>query len=673
MCWKLYKRMISIILCFILGCINCSFVFKINTLKCLAYDKKIVRVQDDFYEAVNQKWLDSIKLNRGCVSYGTFQEVSNKVTNEIKEIIEEIEENQGNYRDNSDELKILNLYNQYKDTEKRNELGIKPIEKYLEMVEKIQNISDVDKLLSNKEFIYFQFLINLGVGADCKDSTNNILYISDSKLGLGNSYYYKHGSVKDAYIKYLTKLNILSGLDDEKSLIYAQKFYDMEKHIAQSILSKEEEAINQNKLEKKYNVYNLKQLSSEYSNINFRKMLKKFKLDSAKKIIVENPKNLKSVNDILVEENVDNVKIFFRTSILLRCDSCLTDEFREASSELRKILYGSEISEVNETNSVKFTLCYLDDIISKIYVNKYFDAESKRNVENMIIEIINNFKERLKKNGWLSNNTKVMAIKKLETLDVKIGYPETWKDYSGLKIKSYNKGGNLIDNITAIYIWELSHEFSKINKESNKAEWSMAPCTVNAYYNPINNEIVFPAAILQSPFYDKNNSKEENYGAIGVVIGHELTHAFDNTGCRFDEKGNLKNWWEENDYKEFEKRREKIAEYYSKVVTENGKHINGKLTVGENISDLGGMACALDVINKLDNPDYNKFFESYANMWREISTDEMKEYLLNNDCHAPKKIRVNEVVSQFEEFYKTYNVRKGDKMYVDKENRIGIW
>ena len=669
---KIYIKIMSIILSFILGIVNFTYIQSMP-LKCFAYDKEErIRLQDDFYDAVNQEWSSSIKLKRGCVSYGTFQEVSNKVTDEINNIIRTIDNNKENYAKNSDELKILNLYQQYINMEERNRLGIEPIDKYLKQVEKINNINDIYEILANKEFMYFQFLINLGVGADCKESNKNILYISDSRLGLGNSFYYKNEEIKDVYINYLINLNKLTGLNNNESKVYAEKFYEIEKYLAKSIPSREE-AGDENNIEKKYNLYTLNELNSEFPNINLKYILKKFKLEKAKKIIVENPQNLNAINKLLEENNIDVIKIFFRTSILLRCDSCLTDDFRNASAELKKVLYGSEIYDVSESNGVKFTTYYLDDIISRLYVDKCFDEESKKDVENMIKEIVNNFKNRICKNVWLSQNTKEIAIKKLETLNVKIGYPDKWEDYSQLKIKSYKDNGNIIENIISVYSLETLREFSKINRKTDKAEWSMPPCAVNAYYNPVNNEIVFPAAILQAPFYDKNNSKEENYGAIGVVIGHELTHAFDNTGCRFDERGNLKNWWEDNDYKEFERRREKIAEYYSRIVTDSGKNINGKLTVGENISDLGGMACSLDIINKLDNPDYNKFFESYAKMWREISTEEMKEYLLKNDCHAPKKIRVNEVVSQFEEFYKTYNVKKGDKMYVDKENRIGIW
>jgi putative endopeptidase len=273
----------------------------------------------------------------------------------------------------------------------------------------------------------------------------------------------------------------------------------------------------------------------------------------------------------------------------------------------------------------------------------------------------------------MSKGTKDKAISKLKNINVKVGYPDKWSDYDDIKINSYDEGGTLVDNVTNIYTSKSKKEFSKLNKPVDKSEWNMGACSVNAYYNALNNEIVFPAGILQQPFYDKNASKEKNLGGIGVIIGHELTHAFDNTGAQFDESGKLKNWWSTRDYKEFTSRSRKVIDYYSNLKTNDGNNIDGFLTVGENISDLGGIACVLDIAKKIENVKLNDLFENYATIWREISTKELREYLLINDPHAPKKIRVNAVLSQFEEFYKTYNIEKGDKMYVNPEDRVGIW
>ncbi|OOM70705.1 neutral endopeptidase [Clostridium puniceum] len=637
-----------------------------------------IRLQDDFYNAINKEWLSNVKLQEGNISYGTFEEVCGKVDNDIYNIITDIQKNKDTYDKNSDEVKVLNLYNNYLNMEKRNELGIKPIEKYVKKINNISNISDLKEILSDSEFSYFQGLINLDVGADYKDSNKNILYITRNNLGLGNSFYYKeyrdkNKDIQKVYIDYLAKLHILYGEDAAEARKNAENFYDIEKSISINIPSYEEEAKDEKRIQKSYNTYTMKQLEKFVPNIEFTKLLSKLEIETPNKIIVENPEVLKLIDSLLIEDNIDSIKRFLKTSVLLSTDNLLTSEHREASNQLRKIFYGVDTIEFNEGCGIKFINGQLNEIVSRIYVNKYFDKASKTDVENISKEIIENFQKRLKNISWMGKVTKNKALNKLKTINVKVGYPDKWNDYSDIKINSYNEGGNLIENVISIYTSQSKKEFSKLNKPVNKSEWNMGACTVNAYYNALNNEIVFPAGILQAPFYDKNVSKEKNLGGIGVIIGHELTHAFDNTGAQFDETGKLKNWWNTNDYKEFTSRSKKVIDYYSQLETSDGKIVDGFLTVGENISDLGGIACVLDIVKKIENPNLKELFENYATIWREVSTKELREYLLKNDPHAPKKIRVNAVLSQFEEFYKTYNIKKGDKMYVNPEDRVGIW
>ncbi|EHI97388.1 Endothelin-converting enzyme 1 [Clostridium sp. DL-VIII] len=679
---KKISAIIVFILCISMSLNNTAYSFEFKAIgvanKSNVERSKDIRVQDDFYNAVNKEWLLSTKLQDGYISYGTFEEVCGKVNDDMLTIILDIQKNKDKYNKNDDEIKALNLYNNYLNIQKRNELGVKPIKKYINMVNEIESIEKLKDILGNNEFSYFQPLINLGVGPDYKDSNTNVLYVSRSNLGLGNSFYYKDNSengkkIKDAYINYLTKLHTLYGESEEEAKNSAQTFYNMEKNVAQMIPSYEEDAKDEDRVLKSYNVYTVKELDKLVPNINFSKLLSNLNINKANKVIVENPEELRLVNSFITEKNIENMKRYLKTSILLNTDSLLTMQHREACDELRRIFYGVEPTDLNEGCGVKFVSCQLNEIISKLYVNKYFDKESKDDVENMSKEIIKNFEKRLKNNTWMSKATKKKALSKLEHVNVKIGYPEEWNDYSDVEVKSYDEGGSLVDNVMNIYMSQSKRQFSKLDKPVNKSEWNMGACAVNAYYNALNNEIVFPAGILQSPFYDKNASKEKNLGGIGAVIGHELTHAFDNTGAQFDENGKLKNWWNENDYEEFISRSKKIVDYYSNIEINDGKHVNGFLTVGENISDLGGIACVLDIAKKTENPDLKALFENYATIWREVSTKELKEYLLNNDSHAPKKVRVNVVLSQFEDFYKTYNIKEGDEMYVKPEERVGIW
>ena len=504
----------------------------------------------------------------------------------------------------------------------------------------------------------------------------NVLYFGSSNLVLGNSLYYKSESyenIRKEYIKYIQKLHRLYGEDKKKSRENAERFYNIEKKIAEGIPTYQEEAKDNNRFNNTYNIMTVKELEDISPNIKIGEMLKKFNIINPKKIIVENPSNIRFIDSLVNEDNLEDMKNFFKTIILLNTDNLLTNDFRKASSDLKKELYGVEVVDLTESGAVKFATCNLCEITSKLYVDKYFDKECKDEVSTLCDEIIDNYRYRLNNVEWMTEETKEKALEKLDNMNVKIGYPDSWGEYNDLKVRSFSEGGSLVENIINIYEFQTRKQFEKIDMPVNKKEWSMGACTVNAYYNPLNNEIVFPAAILQYPFYDKNASKEKNLGGIGAVIGHELTHAFDNVGSQFDEDGQLNDWWTESDYKEFTEKSKKVIDYYSNIEVENGKFVNGALTVGENISDLGGIACVIDIAKKIDGYNLKDLFENYAAIWREVSTTEIKDYLLNNDPHAPKKVRVNGVLSQFEEFYKTYGIKPGDKMYVKPEDRVGIW
>ena len=475
---------------------------------------KDVRVQDDFYNAVNKEWLSNTKLESGYVSYGTFEEVCGAVNQDMYNIILDIQKNKDTYDKSSDELKVLNLYSNYLDIEKRNKLGIKPIEKYINKINDIKTINDLKEILSENEVSYFQSLINLSVGPDYKDTETNVLYISRSNLGLGNSFYYKDTSnksekIKEVYIDYLTKLHILYGEDENVARKNAEAFYNIENSIAQKIPSYEEEAKDENRIHKSYNAYTIEGLEELVPNVDFPRVLDKLNISSASKIIVENPEELKLINSFITEDNIENMRIFLKTSVLLNTDNLLTSEHRKASDEMKKIFYGVDTIDLNEGSGVKFVSCQLNEIISKLYVNKYFDKNSKDDVENMAKEIIKNFENRLQNISWMSKSTKDEALNKLENVNVKIGYPDKWNDYSDIKVNSYDEGGSLVENIINIYVSQIKKQLSKLNQPVNKDEWNMGACTVNAYYNALNNEIVFPAGILQAPFYDKNASKEK--------------------------------------------------------------------------------------------------------------------------------------------------------------------
>ncbi|SFC44694.1 putative endopeptidase [Clostridium uliginosum] len=680
---KKIRKKLTIFILIISLCLNNNYVYAYennihNESNMINISQRNVRLEDDFYNAINKDWLKKAKLPSGYTTYGTFEETGIKVNQNIKNIIENIQKNREEYIENSDELKIINLYENYLDNKSKKQQGIDPISKYINKVNTIKTLGDLREILGNREYLHLQSLITVGVDADLKNSDTNILYIGESNLGLGNSEYYKDNSnkgkkIQKAYKKYIAKLYTLYG--DSKSIANkkTKNFYDMEEKLAKIIPTIKERAEDSDRINKFYNIYKLEELDELAPNIKFSRILECLNLSNAEKIVVNNPEEIKVIDTLINVNDIENIKNFIITNILMKTADFLSIDFRDASNDLNKILYGSCDNVLDEDKAVGLVNSMLCEQVGKIYVKEYFSEECKNEVEGITKEIINNFKKRINNLTWMSTITKEKALKKLETINVKIGYPNKWNDYSALTIRSYAEGGSLVENLINIYNLETEKEFSYLNYKVDNDSWAMSPQTVNAYYNPIRNEIVFPAAILQNPFYDRKSSKEKNLGGIGVVIGHELTHAFDNVGSQFDETGRLNNWWTDSDYNEFNNRSKKVIAYYSSIELENGEFVNGKLTVGENISDLGGVACVLDIAKELENSNLKDLFENYATIWKGISTKEMKLYLLRNDVHSPKKVRVNGVLSQFEEFYKTYDINSEDKMYVYPENRVGLW
>ncbi|MGL4799623.1 MAG: M13-type metalloendopeptidase, partial [Cellulosilyticaceae bacterium] len=351
----------------------------------------------------------------------------------------------------------------------------------------------------------------------------------------------------------------------------------------------------------------------------------------------------------------------------------LSQEFVEAGDTYVATVMGIKGERPIEQKAFQAVNMAFTEEIGRLYVEKCFSEEAKADVKAMVDEIIATYKKRIEKLDWMSAETKENALMKLDKMKVKIGYPDKWESFDGLKLKAYKDGGSLVDNMLSIQRFFREQELEEVNKPVDKGQFLMPPQMVNACYSPLSNDITFPVAILQPPFYDIDAKKETNMGAIGVVIAHEITHAFDNTGARFDGDGNLANWWGEEDYKRFEEKAKKVRDYYGKVEALPGQYINGDLTVGENIADIGAMACMLDMMEDLPDADYKAFFESWATVWRSVAPEAFRVQLLQRDSHAPNKERVNEVVKQFEAFYETYNITEKDGMYLETEERLSIW
>lgn len=626
-----------------------------------------IRLQDNFYKAINKNYIQSSKLKENEEMRSTFTETKDKVNYESEEIMKDLLLNGNKYSDNTTERKIFNLYNNYINLDERNRQGIKPIKKYIDKVKNSKNLDEITNLLGDPNINIFTNLINFSVGIE---DNKNILYVSSTALVLGDSGKYKGNENikdKDSMKKYLVNILKLSGYSQDESMKKVKNFFCFENKLASSIISASEFTEYYNNKDNNNNNYSISDINKLSNNLDLAKIISNLKYENIDKVVVFEPKWLEKLNELYKEENLDIIKNYIEMVMLSSASKYLSEDFRNEYLNLQKLLYNVKNISIEE-ESKEFINKNFDSELNKLYVDKVFNDDIKNNVKEFIEEIITVYKTRINNLDWMSNSTKENAIKKLSNIQVSIGYSTKWTNYSDLDIKSYKDGGSLLENIISLEM--LSYK-KPIN---NKTSFSLiSPKDVNAYYDSKANEIIIPAAILQKPFYDINQSKEKNLGGLGIIIGHEITHAFDNKGAKYDEDGNMKDWWTDTDYKKYEERMKKIKEFYSNIEVLPGIKVNGEATLGENIADIGSMTCMLDILKSIPNVNYDEFFKNFATVWRDITTDEYKTILLKTDTHSPSDIRVNSVLKQFEKFYEVYDINENDGMYLNAKDRLKIW
>ncbi|AQS07812.1 M13-type metalloendopeptidase [Clostridium beijerinckii] len=635
-----------------------------------------VRLNDDFYDAVNSDWIKNAKIEDGKSTASTFDDVENKVTEQIKDIINNLLINKDAYKENSDEKKIINIYNNTLNIEARNREGIKPVKENLDEIKSIGTIDDITKLWKDKRIL--NSTIKFSVEKDIKDVKTNILYISPTALSLGDSDEYTNpteNSKKERKLTedYYNKILMLSGYTQQESQKKVDDMFKFEEMVAPYIKGKKEKATTKNLIDEQYNVYTVAELNNLAPNLNLPEIMNYMGIDKANKIILEDPEWLKAFNKLYNQENLPLIKNYIEIVNLLYASNYLSEDFENANKEYASNMLGITGNVSKEEEAVDNVNSMMGMAIGRLYSEKYVPEKTKKDVESITKDIIAVYKKRIDNLDWMSSQTKKNAIDKLDKLKIKIAYPDSWNDYSKLDIKSYEEGGSLFQNAMTLRIFERDKMFNKINKLVDKDEDQFKPQTVNAFYSATENSIIIPGGIIQGHFYDVNAPKEVNLGGIGVIIGHEISHAFDNTGAQYDSDGNLNNWWTEEDYKEFMQKTQKVANFYSQIEAIPGEKLDGNLTVGENIADIGGVSCLLDILGEMNNANYKAFFESYAVTWRQITTKEYATYALIIDVHSPNKVRVNAVLPQFQKFYDTYGITEKDGMYVKPGDRIGIW
>ena len=639
-----------------------------------------VRPQDDFYNYVNGTWMKTATIPSDKSSWGSFNKLREDTDNNSMTILNSLLNDK--FEDGSEGKKIQDLYATYMDMDKRNADGISPIKSDLAKIDAIKNMVDFQKYIDEATRQGDNPFYGWGVYADLKDSQNNAVYLGDISLGLGRDYYQKTNAknteVIGEYTKYVASM--LDVLGYKNSAATAKSIVDFEKMAAQTLLTNEEARDNTLQYNPRTNV----ELSKLVKNVDLPKFLKNAGVSTDKAIIGE-LKYYQNLDKFLNAKNLPLLKDYMKFHLLSGSAQVLNQKLDDMKFDFySKYLNGQKEQRAMDKRGYQMIGGVLGEAFGKLYVDKYFPAEAKTQMVELIGYLKKSFAMHINQLDWMSPTTKVKALDKLNKFTVKVAYPDTWKDYSKLTIAGTNEGGTLYKNLQNVSAWQYQRELDKVGKPVDKAEWGMTPQTVNAYYNPVNNEIVFPAAILQPPFFNFQADAAVNFGGIGAVIGHEITHGFDDSGAQFDGDGNLKDWWTPEDKKNFEKVTNALAAQYDTYEPVKGTFVNGIFTNGENIADLGGVNIAYDALQMYlkdhGNPgeisgytQNQRFFLSWATVWRTLATEQNKLNQVKTDPHSPGYYRSFGPLVNTDAFYEAFDLKPGDKHYKKPEDRVKIW
>jgi putative endopeptidase len=644
-----------------------------------------VTPNEDFFRYVNGTWLDKTEIPADRTRWGSFDELRKNTDDDVMAILNEAVANK-NLDPKSDQAKAVNLYKSILDTVSRNKLGISPIQPYLEKINAVKNSTDLLSLLVESKADASLGFFGSYVGADAKNSNKNVVYVGTGSLGLPDKDYYMSDKPdtkekREKYVLHIAKMFGYLGMDAKTAAEKAARVLAFEISLSEPTLDR----VERRDRRKTYNPMSVADLQKIAPSNNWATYFEKSGFSKLDSVVVSQPKYLTKLDAILKENKVDDWKAYMTWTLLRSNADELTTEIEKTDWDFySKTLSGAVTQRPATERALATVNGVLGEALGKLYIEKKFPAAAKTKAEAMIANVFKAYENRINNLPWMTPATRANAIVKLKKFRVKIGYPDTWKDYSGLQIKSPEQGGTLQENSLAISRWSNKENVSKLGKPVNKEEWGMSPQTVNAYYSPTNNEIVFPAAILQPPFYDYRADEAVNYGGIGGVIGHEISHGFDDSGSRYNAEGNLINWWSDEDLKQFTTLGTALADQYSALQPLPGIYVDGKFTLGENIGDLGGVNAAYDglqiYLKEKGNPGLidgftpeQRFFLSWSTIWRSKMRDEAIKNQVKTDTHSPGQYRAYVPLQNIESFYKAFNIKAGDKMYIAPEKRVKIW
>ena len=642
------------------------------------YFDQSVSVKDDFYQHVNGKWLKDTVIPAGMPLIDGFYELNIKKDEQLHKIIEEISTKKATL--NAEEQKISDLYNSLLNENFLNHLGIIPIQNDLDRISKLKNKNDFGQLMAHLTLINVKTPIKFSVVQDAKNAQQMVVNIEQSGLGLPSLNYYlkEDDKAKVTREKYLTYIeNMLKFSGDKQAIQHARDILKFETELAKIQWT----PVQNRDLEKQYNPYRVNELQKLGKQFDWNAFLKTIDHEKrVKTVIIAQPSYIKGLNTILEQSSVETLAAYLKFRLIDDYAKYLSKDISDSRFNFKlKQLNGISEPRPRWQDGVSLVDNALGDSIGKIYVQQYFPAETKKSVENLVQNIIHEFDQNITQIDWLSSETKIGAKKKLATMVIKVGYPSKWKDYSDLTIKK----DDLVGNVKRIQQFQFDQSLKKMGQPIDRTEWTMTPQTMNAEYNPALNEIVFPAVVLQAPFYDVNVDDAVNYGGIGAVIGHEISHAFDDQGSQYDEVGNMKDWWTDQDRQKFNDKAKGFIEQYSAYEPLKGYHVDGELTLGENIADNGGLSVAYNAYHHSlkGNPASvidgftgdQRFYMNWAQIWRSNVKEAFLLTWLKTDPHTPNKARVNVTLKNQTPFYDAFGIKQGDQMYISPEKRVTIW
>jgi putative endopeptidase len=638
-----------------------------------------IRPQDDLFRHVNASWLDSNEIPSDRAAHGTFYELRDLSETAVRGIIQECAES--NPAPGSEAQKVGDLFASFMDEERIEALGVTPLNPFF---------ARIDAITSNEQFVdslggFYKDGVSAPFGMwvynDAKQSDQNIVYLVQGGLGLPDESYYrdeKYADVREKYLVHMTTMLTLAGVPDAAA--QAKTAYDLEAELAKSHW----DVVRDRDVSQTYNKFTRAELEAATPGMNWGAFITGLQApaNTLDTVIVQQPSFFEALAGVLTTRNVEEWKSWMRWHLVSEAAPYLSKAFVDENFAF----YGTTLSGTPQLKDrwkrgVAMVEGSLGEAVGKLYVEKYFPPKAKAKMDALVQNLIEAYRQDINALDWMGEETKKRALDKLFKFTPKIGYPDKWRDYSTLEIDR----DDLFGNLRRAHDYEFARNLNKLGQPIDRTEWFMTPQTVNAYYNPVMNEIVFPAAILQPPFFDMDADDAVNYGAIGAVIGHEIGHGFDDQGSKFDGEGNINDWWTDDDRKRFEVRTGMLIEQYNALEPSEapGNKVNGALTVGENIGDLGGLTVAFKAYQiALDGKEpevidgftgYERFFLGWAQAWRSKIRKEEMVRRLAIDPHSPGEFRCNQVVKNLNEFYDTFGLTEADQLWLEEEQRVRIW